>query len=138
MSQLPRRNFLKLVVNSLLGISGALGLAGLVRYFSFQSDPPPPKEFDIGPAAGYPQGTTSLLPQIPAALRHNSKGYIAMSMKCSHLGCTVDKPGETFVCPCHGSRFDENGKLTRGPATRDLPALKVEQNENGNLIVYAG
>ena len=90
MSQLSRRNFLKLIVNALLGISGALGLAGFVRYFSFQSDPPPPREFDIGPAAGYPQGTTNLLPQIPAALRHTSKGYIAISMKCTHLGCTVN------------------------------------------------
>jgi len=138
MSQLPRRTFLKLVINSLLGVSGALGLAGLVRFFSFQADPPPPKEFDIGPAANYPQGSATLLPQIPATLRHLSEGYIAISMKCTHLGCTVGKPGDSFECPCHGSRFDENGKLTRGPATRDLPILRVEENDTGNLIVYAG
>jgi len=138
MPQLTRRNSLKLLVNALLGTSGILGLAGLARYFSFQADPPPPKQFDIGRATSYPLGTTTMLPQIPAALRHNSKGFIAISMKCTHLGCTVDKPGESFVCPCHGSRFDENGKLTRGPATRDLPSLRVEQNEDGNLIVYAG
>lgn len=138
MSQLPRRNFLKLAVHSLLGISGALGLAGLARFFSFQADPPPPKEFDIGPAANYPQGTSAILPQIPAALRHDSKGYTAISMKCTHLGCTVEKPGDTFQCPCHGSRFDENGKLTRGPATRDLPILRVEESKTGNLIVYSG
>ena len=138
MSQLPRRNFLKLLINSLLGVSSALGLVGLARFFSFQADPPPPKEFDIGPAANYLQGTTTLLPQIPAALRHTSKGYIAISMKCTHLGCTVEKPGDSFQCPCHGSRFDENGKLTRGPATRDLSTLRVELNEAGNLIVYAG
>lgn len=137
MNKLPRRNFLKLITNALLGTSGVLGLAGLTRFFSYQSDPPAPMEFDIGPATDYPQGTTTLLPQVPAALRHDSKGYFAISIKCTHLGCTVDKPGETFECPCHGSRFDENGILTRGPATRDLPSLRVELNEEGNLIVYA-
>lgn len=137
MTQLPRRNILKIIINLLLGISGAISLAGLARYFSFQADPPAPKEFDIGPAANYPQGETAILPQIPAALRHSSKGFTAISMKCTHLGCTVDKPGDSFECPCHGSRFDENGKLTRGPATRDLPALRVEQNEAGNLIIYS-
>ena len=137
MTQLPRRNSLKLIINALLGISSGLGLAGLTRFFSYQSDPPAPTRFDIGPATDYPQGTTTLLPKIPAALRHNSKGFFAISLKCTHLGCTVDKPGESFECPCHGSRFDENGKLTRGPATRDLPALRVEQNDEGNIIVYA-
>lgn len=137
MTQLPRRNFLKLAVNTLLGVSGALGIAGLARFFSFQADPPPPKEFDIGPATDYPQGSVTLLPQIPATIRHTSKGYIAVNMKCTHLGCTVEKPGESFECPCHGSRFDETGKLTRGPATRDLVTLQVEENGNGNLIVHA-
>lgn len=137
MKQLPRRNVLKLIANLFLSISSALGLAGLVRFFSFQADPPAPREFDIGPASNYPLGETTLLPQIPAALRHGSKGFTAISMKCTHLGCTVDKSGESFECPCHGSRFDENGKLMRGPATRDLPALRVEQDEADNLTVYS-
>lgn len=137
MTTIPRRNVLKIIVNGLLSLSSALGIAGLVRFFSFQSDPPAPKEFDIGSASSYPQGETTLLPQIPAALRHKSDGFTAISMRCTHLGCTVDKPGESFECPCHGSRFDEKGKLTRGPATRDLPTLRVEQNEDGNLIVYS-
>jgi nitrite reductase/ring-hydroxylating ferredoxin subunit len=135
--KLPRRNFLKLTINTLLSLSGALGLGGLARFFSFQADPPPPKEFDLGPAANYPQGSVTVLPQIPATIRHLSKGYFAISMKCTHLGCTVEKPGESFECPCHGSRFDENGKLLRGPATRDLPLLEVEVNKDGNLIVRA-
>lgn len=137
MRPLPRRNFLKLLTNSLLAFSGALGLGGLARFFSFQADPPPPKEFEIGPAANYPQGSVTVLLQIPATLRHTSRGFIAVSMKCTHLGCTVEKPGETFECPCHGSRFDEFGKVTRGPATRDLPQLEVIETEDGNLIVRA-
>ena len=65
--------------STLVGVvtfSGALGLGGLARFFSFQADPPPPKEFDIGPAANYPQGSVTVLLQIPATLRHTSKGFM--------------------------------------------------------------
>lgn len=42
--------------------------------------------------------------------------------RCPHLGCALKwNPEEhTFDCPCHGSRFTENGKLIDNPATNDL------------------
>ena len=42
--------------------------------------------------------------------------------RCPHLGCALKwNPEEhTFDCPCHGSRFTENGKLIDNPATDDL------------------
>ena len=41
---------------------------------------------------------------------------------CTHLGCTLSyNPADhTWDCPCHGSRFTENGKLLSGPARRSL------------------
>ncbi len=41
--------------------------------------------------------------------------------RCPHLGCTLKwNPTEhTWDCPCHGSRFDENGKLIDNPATKN-------------------
>ncbi len=137
MSQFSRRDFLKLMVNSLLGVSGALTLGGLARFFSYKTDPPL-VDFDIGPAANFPANTTTLLPRIPAILRHDGKVFSALSLKCTHLGCTVEKKGDAFECPCHGSRFDRNGELLRGPATRRLPELRLEETEDGNLIVHAG
>lgn len=37
---------------------------------------------------------------------------------CPHMGCRLEwNPEEgTYDCPCHGSRFDESGKLIDGPA----------------------
>lgn len=42
--------------------------------------------------------------------------------RCPHLGCALKwNPQEhTWDCPCHGSRFEENGKLIDNPATGDL------------------
>lgn len=41
--------------------------------------------------------------------------------RCPHLGCALkwNKYEHTWDCPCHGSRFEENGKLIDNPATSD-------------------
>lgn len=42
--------------------------------------------------------------------------------RCPHLGCALqwNQAEHSWDCPCHGSRFDENGKLLNNPATDDL------------------
>ena len=42
--------------------------------------------------------------------------------RCPHMGCALKwNPQEhSWDCPCHGSRFDENGTLLDNPATGDL------------------
>ena len=42
--------------------------------------------------------------------------------RCPHLGCGLkwNKQERSFDCPCHGSRFSEEGKLIDNPATGDL------------------
>ena len=42
--------------------------------------------------------------------------------RCPHLGCALkwNKAEHTWDCPCHGSRFTENGKLLENPANGDL------------------
>ena len=41
--------------------------------------------------------------------------------RCSHMGCALKWNPDThsFDCPCHGSRFDEDGKLLDNPAKKD-------------------
>ncbi|MFD0916399.1 ubiquinol-cytochrome c reductase iron-sulfur subunit [Pseudahrensia aquimaris] len=46
------------------------------------------------------------------------------SANCTHLGCIpseVDGALEQWVCPCHGSKFDSTGRVTKGPAAINLP-----------------
>lgn len=44
--------------------------------------------------------------------------------RCPHLGCALkwNSSERSWDCPCHGSRFSENGKLLDNPATDDLKA----------------
>ena len=42
--------------------------------------------------------------------------------RCPHLGCALkwNAQEHTWDCPCHGSRFTEDGKIIDNPATGDL------------------
>lgn len=54
-------------------------------------------------------------------------GFLAMSVKCTHLGCILrlkeDQQG--FVCPCHSSEFSALGEVTSAPAKRPLSVFPV-------------
>ncbi|MBW1860537.1 MAG: ubiquinol-cytochrome c reductase iron-sulfur subunit [Deltaproteobacteria bacterium] len=59
-------------------------------------------------------------------------GFLAVSRKCTHLGCTVpwkDKE-KKFACPCHGSAFDIRGEVISPPAPRalDIYPVAIENN----------
>ncbi len=58
------------------------------------------------------------------------------SPTCPHLGCSVhwDSTKTKFLCPCHGSVFSFDGKVTAGPAPRGLDTLPSKV-ENGRVMV---
>jgi len=134
--RLSRRDFLKLTRDLLLTASGLLGLGGLLRYLDYQSQPPAPTEFDLGPASAYAPGSRTVLPQVPAVLIRTETGFSVISLVCTHLGCTVESKSDGFACPCHGSRYDLDGKVTRGPASKSLAELRVEIGLDGKLILH--
>ena len=59
-------------------------------------------------------------------------GFLALSRKCTHLGCTVPWVAEknTFICPCHSSAFNIKGEVVSPPAPRPLDqfAVFIENN----------
>jgi nitrite reductase/ring-hydroxylating ferredoxin subunit len=61
-------------------------------------------------------------------------GMLAVSIKCTHLGCSVEAHDEGFLCPCHGSEFDKYGMVTEPPATRALDIFPIKI-ENGKIYV---
>ena len=61
------------------------------------------------------------------------------SAHCTHLGCKIDKlEGDRFVCPCHGSQYDLNGKVVKGPAYKNLKEMPSSVSEDGNNITING
>lgn len=65
-------------------------------------------------------------------VRYNDGAFMAMSTKCTHLGCVVntntDKSG--FTCPCHSSSFDAYGEVLASPATRPLDTYPIIFKDN--------
>ncbi len=133
---ISRRDFLKLTRDSLLVFGGLLGLGGLIRFLSYQTEPPQPTEFDLGPASNYPNDLTKTLPEIPAVLIRQNGRFMALSLVCTHLGCTVEVKPDGFTCPCHGSAYNSTGYPVKGPATTPLKPFRVEQTSDGKLILH--
>ena len=131
-----RRDFLKIATSALLSVSGVLGAAGVFRFLDFQSEPSPQSDFDVGPASDYPIDSRILAAQVPAMILHLKDGFKALSLVCTHLGCTVEQAPGGFACPCHGSRYGADGGVTRGPAGRPLRQLRTEISQTGHLIVH--
>ena len=133
-----RRDFLRLLTNAFFGLGGLLGLGGLIRFFSFQPDPGPPTEFDLGLASNYSEDFPVMRLDIPAIIKRTEEGVIAISLVCTHLGCTVEKnkDGDGFTCPCHGSRYNKSGRVLEGPATKSLPRYRIEEQADGTLRLY--
>jgi Rieske Fe-S protein len=70
----------------------------------------------------------------------DQSGIYAMSALCTHAGCPTRSTGDTgqLYCPCHGSLFDKDGKVLRGPASASLPHYRVDLADDGSLTVQAG
>ena len=71
------------------------------------------------------------------ALLRDERGAYALSLVCTHLGCTVTVSASDLACPCHGSRFDRQGRVLSGPADRSLTRIKVEVRD-GVVEVVSG
>lgn len=60
-------------------------------------------------------------------VRMNDGGFIALSLFCTHLGCSITwNPEEKkFLCPCHASQFNIEGEVLSPPAPRPLDYYPV-------------
>jgi cytochrome b6-f complex iron-sulfur subunit len=135
-----RRQFFNWGTAGLAALWAAIGvsLGAVVRFLTPSVFYEPPRNFKIGNPADFAYGPpTFLADQKIFVFRDREKGFAVASAVCTHLGCTVNyfQSDGRFHCPCHGSIFASDGKVTHGPAPRPLEWFEVTLARDGQLRV---
>jgi Rieske Fe-S protein len=103
---------------------------------------PPTGPVAAGNVSAITVGKLQAVPGEAVILGRDSGGLYAMSAACTHAGCmvsVVDLPSvEELSCPCHGSLFDANGAVTRGPARTSLQHYQVDVAADGTITIQGG
>jgi cytochrome b6-f complex iron-sulfur subunit len=97
-----------------------------------------PARFGIGRPEDFPPGTRISMDARRVCIVRDGNRLAAISTTCTHLGCIVGVADTGFSCPCHGSRYDQDGNVTGGPAPKPLPWFKISLAPNGELEVDKG
>ena len=72
-------------------------------------------------------GMNDLLIDVGVSVRGLWNGWLHGKQKrCSHMGCRLmwNPEEESWDCPCHGSRFDQEGRLLDNPTKKDMNSEK--------------
>ncbi len=120
-----------------------LGFAALLQFLAGsafflvsgrkRTDENTPQLIASGTIADFAPGSVTLIAKGHLYLtRLDDGGFLAISRKCTHLGCAVPWIDERkqFECPCHASIFDSTGNVLKAPAPRalDLYPISFERN----------
>ena len=141
-----RRNFLEMAT----GAVGAAGVAAAAWPFVQSMNPSSDvlakgvSEADLAPIPlgeahtiawqGKPVFIVHRKPEVVAAMQASSGGkdpepdqkrvqkpeWLVVVGVCTHLGCVPSRTEEGWLCPCHGSVYDNSGRIMHGPAPANL------------------
>ena len=67
--------------------------------------------------------------------KHQDNSYTAVLLCCTHADTQLSASGEEFKCSAHGSRFDLDGRVLKGPAQKDLEQFPAETTKD-DIIVH--
>lgn len=145
-----RRDFLKSSARTatVVGIAGSCANCALFNKNDIQVEARPEATelalpFDAHPALREPDGFVTVEARDGdlrlVVLRLPDDRIVALSMECTHWGCDVDwiKAEAHFDCPCHGSKFDADGRVLEGPADEPLTSYPVSETESGVTVRLA-
>jgi len=127
-----RRTFLKLIGGA--AAANACTAGGV----------PPANVGDVtaGNASALAVGSLEAVAGEPVCVGRDAKGVYAMTLICTHQGCDMGRQGTVspsgLFCGCHGSEFDVDGNVVRGPASSPLAHFAVSADASGNLTVHTG
>jgi len=139
-----RRNFLKKLWMG-LGLLAGAEFIGVVSGFLFSGkgnskEAEPKKLIEAGPVNFFkPNSVTPFRGGRFFLARLEDGGFIAISLRCTHLGCSInwEEDKMRFICPCHASAFNIEGDVQNPPAPKALDYYPVII-ENGIVKVDVG
>ena len=96
-----------------------------------------PKELDVVQSVSSGWMKTETTRSVWAFRKPNGE-IVVYSPICPHLGCGYhwDDEKKEFLCPCHGSIFDLDGKVLGGPAPRSLDTLPAKGEGDRLFVLY--
>jgi cytochrome b6-f complex iron-sulfur subunit len=140
---ITRRDFFGLAWKG-LGFIAALEAAGMVTAYFFSGKNKkilaPKQLLEAGPVDSFELNSVNAFMGGRFYLaRQQDGGFIALSLRCTHLGCSItwEENKKRFICPCHSSAFDIGGEVLNPPAARALDYYPV-LIENGIVKVDIG
>ena len=134
-----RRGFFELTLGWLAGsFAAAATAAAAVRFLVPNVLYEPNQRFKAGRPDDYPDGSITFLEDERVFLVRQGNTFRCLSAVCTHLGCTVNRSGQGYHCPCHGSVFNEEGTVESGPAPRGLGWFLVTLSKDNRLLVDKG
>jgi len=138
----PRRNFLKDSLRFLAGLSITGILAFLYEKLLIEDavqnivldregNTIEANSIDMG-TLGFP----GLLNDQKVLVFREGEKFRVLSGICTHKRCALRWDGDRQLirCPCHGTRFNRNGEVVRGPAEKNLEKYNVVA-KNGQLVM---
>ena len=163
--EISRRSMLAMVGWGAFGVASLGALYESLRFMYPNALYEDPAAFKAGPPNAYPVGSTTVLIDKRVVINRDAKGFYAISLICTHLGCTPrfftdvtsdlvakgiagirdPETGQTasranpilpgFKCPCHGSRYFLDSINFYGPAPRPMDHVLVEVAKDGKLYI---
>ena len=129
-----RRNFLKRLSLILASIAGFFAFLSLLK-FAIPGLYRANNRVKIGKPGSFPLNDYTYISEHKLYVYRDHTGVKVVSAICTHLGCVIEKTDEGFQCPCHGSCFDERGKVLSGAASKDLPWYRLYEEADGQVVV---
>lgn len=155
--QMSRREFVSIVTASVGTVIGAtIGIPAIGYLVSPALQITTAESWiTVGPLANYPAGVPTLFNFNRTTIngwvqtvnsygvyivKHEDGSVLALSNKCTHLGCRVNwKPEENaYICPCHNAYFDINGAIVKGPQPRPLDKYETKIENDVLSILFVG
>ena len=101
----------------------------------------PSGDIPAGNVSAVPVGTLEGVAGEKVFLGRDSGGLYAMTAICTHAGCNMETQGsitsQGILCNCHGSMFDDQGNVVRGPAQQALTHFAVSVDGAGAVTIHA-